>query len=153
MSMRLTGILTVVAIAFACGGATIVAQTPVYRAGSRLRPIVITNGVVSQFERAHDTQLDMDCQFVVLADGKLHCAPMVTTNGVYFADAACTEGLAPRGKKYQLRTPVGAACGTPDVIEIDNAATALVAYESNGSKCTPVAAKTESYVRVKRVVP
>lgn len=111
------------------------------------------NGVVSQFERSHDTQLDMDCQFVVLADGKLHCAPMVTTNGVYFADAACTEGLAPRGKKYQLRTPVGAACGTPDVIEIDNAATALVAYESNGSKCTPVAAKTESYVRVKRVVP
>lgn len=68
--------------------------------GARLAPTYLESDDGSrQFLGWHDRLHDVDCSFAVAADGVWRCIPNGADAGHFFADAACTQGLAtlPRG--------------------------------------------------------
>ncbi len=115
--------------------------------GTRLRPIVYTNGAVERLEGLHDTKLDVDCYFRTLADGKSRCTPIQARTGRFaFTDASCTQMIygettacAPSvPTHYVLQSNVGNACPTVDVLELGSATTPSSVYVRNGNDCVPM---------------
>lgn len=77
------------------------------RSGSRIKMRVLaTPDGAKQFQGWHDTQLDVDCGFLVAADNQTRCLPTQRLlNLGYFADSSCMEPV--------YITVVGPGCSAP----------------------------------------
>ena len=70
-----------------------------YTSGTRLQAIwLVAADGAQQFEKWHDTQLNLDCSFAIAADGVLRClprnAPLADGNSSGYADSACKQPVA-----------------------------------------------------------
>ena len=141
------------------GGTDGSAQIADWKAGTRLRPIVITGGSVKRFTRFHDASLNVDCEFQTLTDGQRRCAPG-NAETTYFSDAACTQmvfgdGTCPPAvaPKYVQSMDYNAGCTQPDVYELGAITTPATVYEKQGALCAASGAPPQTYRSVTRKVP
>ena len=70
-----------------------------FTSGTRLQAIwLVAADGAQQFEKWHDTQLNLDCSFAIAADGVLRClpqsVPLADGNSSGYADSACTKPVA-----------------------------------------------------------
>jgi hypothetical protein len=132
---------------------------PEWRAGSRLHPIVTTNGVVKAWSGFHDNTFDNDCSFMMLEDGALHCAPLAAGGSVYYTDAACTQPvmgystLCPHDSpKYARSTDYVGGCSANRVVELGAATTPASIFSKTGKGCAAYSGPALSYQQVTRTV-
>jgi len=102
-------------------------ETAPWRSGKRLRARVLDGGGGAlRFLGWHDTQLDVDCSFLLAADGKLRCLPGEESGAVY-SDAACTQLFVPElgdaADRYRrIAPPNDGLCSNPDPFTAEIAA-------------------------------
>lgn len=156
------GPLAVVAIIVACGGATVTpGPVPEWRSGTRLRPVVTTEGHVKRFSFFHDTTLGVDCRFTPMSDGALHCAPM-ETQVIEYSDAGCTQPMVvvshcelPLARYYSSAFDPQARCGLPSVFEVGPSMVPAARYEVKAGVCTqsPVTADHDYFAVTRFLAP
>ena len=114
-----------------------------FRSGSRLRAILESAGSVQRFVGWHDTQLGIDCQFALDAEGTERCLPQDGFGGTAYSDANCKNraALIPTklGKPaYALDSAYQFVCGKgPQVLAVGKALAITQTYSEQNGQCLP----------------
>ena len=122
------------------------AAAEVYQSGSRLRAkYYLGDDGSKQFWNWYDNKLNIDCSFVMAADGKTRCLPYQGASSyTYFSDSNCSTPLAiadcssPGAYVITLQT-VGSGCTQSNqyhVFPIGGAFSGSTVYVKGGSSCT-----------------
>jgi hypothetical protein len=123
------------------GGSADLAPAPqldLYQSGTRIKMKVLTtpDGAKS-FQGWHDTQLDIDCQFLAATDGQTRCLPLGTAYAQTFFAAG--GSCAPTYRIYAVSGVYSGAVyvGTPASCNADNGNTASYTFFSLGGEVPP----------------
>lgn len=120
-------------------------QIDIYQSGSRIKMNVLTTPDGAKvFMGSRDTMLNIDCSFVLAADGVTRCLPAFSnpiafTPNPYFGDSACTIPVA---QTTSCTTPThilqypAPACPTGGYRVLAVGAKFTTAFVKSGTTCT-----------------
>jgi hypothetical protein len=119
--------------------------TNVNQSGSRIKMNVLsTPDGAKSFASWRDTELNVDCSFMVAGDGATRCLPVTDTyqvSPIYFADAACTIPVGIRSScagpepRHILRYPDTTTCPSGGYRVFQAGAKYTTGYLRSGASC------------------
>lgn len=119
--------------------------TNVNQSGSRIKMNVLsTPDGAKAFAGWRDTELDVDCNFMLAGDGATRCLPVTDTyqvSPIYFADAACTipaglrSGCTGPEPRHILRYPDTTTCPSGGYRIHQAGARYTTGYVRSGASC------------------